>query len=128
MLVIADCILLYGGRDVVTNRFYSNEKDGKTAPALDEERAPPGTGEGRGNSCAVHDILLPFRRLPADIICCRAISAKERAQTLRQLLGVQRTQTEKVDVSGEGLHHLPVLRDLRYPLGLSPLSSSTARQ
>ena len=107
----ADCILLYGGKDVVTNRFFIEKDDENDAldeetrrlvREKDEERLRRMTFYCHSGSCLRAYLLRYFgENAPEHCDNCSVCS----------------TQTEKVDVSGEARIIFLFLRDLRYPLG-----------
>ena len=103
--------MLYGGKDVVTNRFFIGKDDENDAldeetrrlvREKDEERLRRMTFYCHSGSCLRAYLLRYFgENAPEHCDNCSVCS----------------TQTEKVDVSGEARIIFLFLRDLRYPLG-----------
>ena len=103
--------MLYGGKDVVTNRFFIEKDDENDAldeetrrlvREKDEERLRRMTFYCHSGSCLRAYLLRYFgENAPEHCDNCSVCS----------------TQTEKVDVSGEARIIFLFLRDLRYPLG-----------
>ena len=103
--------VLYGGKDVVTNRFFIEKDDENDAldeetrrlvREKDEERLRRMTFYCHSGSCLRAYLLRYFgENAPEHCDNCSVCS----------------TQTEKVDVSGEARIIFLFLRDLRYPLG-----------
>ena len=117
----ADCILLYGGKDVVTNRFFIEKDDENDAldeetrrlvREKDEERLRRMTFYCHSGSCLRAYLLRYFgENAPEHCDNCSVCS----------------TQTEKVDVSGEARIIFLFLRDLRYPLGAGYLEQAAGQ-
>ena len=111
----ADCILLYGSRDVMTNHFFiekdsENELlDEETKAVIrqkDEERLRQMTFYCHSERCLRGFLLRYFGE-----------SAPERCGHCSVCSG----QTEQVDVSGEARAIFLFMQELRYPLGMTVL-------
>ena len=118
----ADCILLYGGKDVVTNRFFIEKDDENDAldeetrrlvREKDEERLRRMTFYCHSGSCLRAYLL--------------RISARTRPEHCDNC-SVCSTQTEKVDVSGEARIIFLVPEGPALPAGRGHCHRRTARQ
>lgn len=107
----ADCILLYGKRDVVTNRFFIEQDqendalDEETRRAVrmkEEERLRQMTFYCRTQRC-LRSFMLEYFGEPSPMHCANC--------------SVCRQKTEKVEITRQARLVFCFVRDLRYPVG-----------
>lgn len=114
----ADCILFYGKRDVVTNRFFI-EQDQQN-DALDEETR-------RSVRQKEEERLRKMTFYCHTNRCLRAFMLEYFGEKAPEHCGncsICRHKTEKVDISRQARIIFFFVRDLRYPVGVSAVSDA----